>query len=220
MKRRYNKTSYTKKPKVVYVAMLGVFLLASLVYYITTPEKEEESRKTMEKISTIDKKERIGAQDIVLKPNGWYSGTVIRVVDGDTIEVQLKNGESKTKEKIRLIGVDTPETKHPKKAVEYYGVEASNFTKSNLADKNIWLQLDVGARDRYQRILAYVWIEKPKDESSEKEIRTKMFNAHLILEGYGKVVTIQPNSRYSELFVKFQREARKNGMGLWNETKK
>ena len=145
-----------------------------------------------------------------LQPNAVYRVLVQRVVDGDTIVVDFPTGE---RERVRLIGVNTPETVHPKKPVEYYGKEASNFTKSELTGKRVWLQMDVQVRDRYQRALGYVWLEKPGED--EKSTRRGMFNARLILEGDGQVMTIQPNSRYAEMFVRFQREAREIRRGLW-----
>ena len=66
------------------------------------------------------------------------------------------------KERVRLIGVDTPETKHPKKGIQYFGAEVFEFTKNILTEgKTIYLEFDVGQRDRYGRLLAYVWLEKP-----------------------------------------------------------
>lgn len=145
-----------------------------------------------------------------LRPNAVYQVFVQRVVDGDTIVVDFPSGEQ---ERVRLIGVNTPETVHPKKPVEYYGKEASDFTKRELTGKRVWLQMDVQVRDRYQRALGYVWLEAPKED--ESAVRRGMFNARLLLEGYGQVMTIQPNSRYAEMFVGFQREAREQNKGLW-----
>jgi micrococcal nuclease len=151
---------------------------------------------------------------ITLQPNTIYYVRVLRVVDGDTLEVAFNEA---TKEHVRLIGVDTPETVHPSKPVQFYGKEASNFTKENLTDKKVWLQTDVQARDRYQRVLGYVWTEKPENVDNKAEIRAKMFNARLLLDGFGQTMTIQPNSRYANLFVTLQREAREEKKGLWGE---
>lgn len=147
-----------------------------------------------------------------LQPNVVYEVSVRRVVDGDTIVVDFPTGEQ---ERVRLIGVNTPETVHPKKPVEYYGKEASDFTKKELTGKKVWLQMDVQVRDRYQRALGYIWLEPPQE--NESTIRRGMFNARLLLDGYGQVMTIQPNSRYAEMFVGFQREARAKGRGLWKD---
>jgi micrococcal nuclease len=148
-------------------------------------------------------------------PNSLRFVRVVRVVDGDTINVTFYNGGNP--ERVRLIGIDTPETVHPNRDVEHYGKEASDFTKTYLMDRHVWLQFDVGARDRFGRFLGYIWTEKPEDVDNEEEIRDKMFNARLLLGGYAQVMTIQPNSRYAELFVEFQREAREEGRGLWQQ---
>ncbi|KAB2952023.1 nuclease [Heliorestis acidaminivorans] len=136
--------------------------------------------------------------------------TVTRVVDGDTIKVTLEGKE----ETVRLTGVDTPETKHPSKPVEPYGPEASEFTKNTLAGKKVFLELDVQPRDRYGRILAYVWLSKPANDS-DQEVRQKLFNAHLLLRGYGQQLTIPPNVKYADLFRTYVKEARERKAGLW-----
>ena len=139
----------------------------------------------------------------------FLEGVVTKVVDGDTLVVKVE-GESR---RVRLIGVDTPETVHPRKPVQYYGREASAFTKRALSGRRIWLEYDVAPLDRYQRHLAYVWLERPGRD--EEAVRRGMFNARLLLGGYGRAMTIQPNSRYADLFARLQAEARKAGRGLW-----
>ncbi|GEM_PF-791544 len=135
---------------------------------------------------------------------------ITRVIDGDTIEVIL---DSKT-EKVRFIGVDCPESTTK---LEPYGNEASEFTKKWLTGKDIFLEFDVQKYDNYGRLLAYVWLSSPK-EISEQEIKSKMFNAILLLEGYAQVITVPPNVKYVDYFLKFQREARENNKGLWGIT--
>jgi micrococcal nuclease len=126
---------------------------------------------------------------------------VERVVDGDTLEIQL-NGK---KEKVRLIGVDTPETKKPNTPVMFYGEEASNYTKKRLEKKTVELEWDVDRKDQYDRLLAYVWIE---DE---------LFNRTLVSEGYARIATFPPNVKYVDAFKKDQEEARKKQKGLWKD---
>jgi micrococcal nuclease len=154
----------------------------------------------------------LGGFYLFLAPSGdVLTGVVTRVTDGDTIQVTVA-GEKRT---VRLIGVDTPETVHPRKPVQFYGKEASNFTKKTLTNKTVWLEYDVAPLDRYNRHLAYVWLRKPG--VGEEAIRSGMFNAQLILQGYGKVMTIQPNSKHAALFTKFQEEARTKKRGLWGK---
>lgn len=124
---------------------------------------------------------------------------VTRVVDGDTIEVSL-NGKT---EKVRLIGVDTPETVHPTKGVEPYGKEASDFTKTQLNGQTVSLEFDVQERDHYGRLLAYVWLGD------------KLFNEVLAKEGYAQVATYPPNVKYVDRFTASQKEAWENNRGLW-----
>ena len=124
---------------------------------------------------------------------------VARVVDGDTFV--LEGGE-----RVRLIGVDTPETVHPSKPVEYFGKEASAFTKSMIEGKRVRLVFDVRERDRYYRLLAYVYLEDGT-----------FLNAELVKQGYANVSTFPPNVRHAELFRSLEREARENSRGLWGK---
>lgn len=126
---------------------------------------------------------------------------VTRVVDGDTVIVNM-NG---TEERVRLIGIDTPESVHPdasKNLAE--GKTASEFTKSKLEGKEVELEFDVQERDQYGRLLAYVYIDG------------KMFNKTLLEEGYAKISTYPPNVKYVDDFTRIQKTARENNKGFWN----
>ena len=133
--------------------------------------------------------------------------TVARVVDGDTAVMTLRG----TSERVRFIGVDTPEstTQH-----EPYGEEASAYTKTRLSGKQVWLQIGTEQRDKYGRLLAYVWLQPPSG-TSDAELRAKQFNAQLLLEGYAQLLTIAPNVDYVEQYRRFQTEAREANRGLW-----
>lgn len=131
----------------------------------------------------------------------YYS--VIRVVDGDTFKVDDGSKQGMT---IRLIGVDTPETVHPQKAVEYYGKEASDFMKELIVGKTVRLEYDVEPLDRYKRTLAYVYLEDGT-----------FVNEYLVKNGYAKVMTVPPNVKYADAFIKLERQARRKNKGLWNE---
>jgi micrococcal nuclease len=133
---------------------------------------------------------------------GPLEGVVVRVVDGDTIYVQLADRV----EKIRYIGVNTPEIHHPIKGEEPGGREAAAMNRRLVGGRAVRLELDVRSRDRYGRLLAYVWLGDT------------MVNAELVRRGYAQVMTVPPNVRYQDLFVKLQREARDAGRGLWRET--
>ena len=126
-------------------------------------------------------------------------GPVVRVVDGDTIHVRI----GARVEKVRYIGVNAPEVHHPTKGVEPGGREAAAVNRRLVQDQAVRLELDVQERDRYGRLLAYVWIGGV------------MINAELVRLGYAQVMTVPPNVRYQEMFLKLQREAHQAGRGLW-----
>lgn len=113
---------------------------------------------------------------------------------------------------MRFIGVDTPEST---KVVEPYGREAAAFTRKRLLGKTVYLEKDVSEKDRYGRALRYVWLAPPPAKPTEEQVRAHLFNAVLVLEGYAQVVTYPPDVRYADLLVRFQREAREEGRGLW-----
>lgn len=129
--------------------------------------------------------------------------TITKVVDGDTFWVD--NGSEKGL-KIRLIGIDAPESRKTfKKEVGYYGMEAKAYAKKMLANKKVKLEMDVDSLDRFGRTLAYAYLEDGT-----------FVNAHLIENGYAMIMTIPPNVKYAELLLKLQQEARENNRGLWN----
>ena len=119
-----------------------------------------------------------------------------RVVDGNTII--LSNGE-----KVRLIGVDTPEIMHPNKPVEYFGKEAAAFTRSLAEGKEVRLEYDQQERDKFGRLLAYVYF---MDET--------FLNAEIIKQGYGHTHTSFP-FKYKEQFRQYEKKAQITKRGLW-----
>jgi micrococcal nuclease len=126
----------------------------------------------------------------------------VKVVDGDTIHVQVGD----RREKVRYIGVDTPETKHPTKGVQCFGQKASEFNASLVAGERVRLVRDVEERDRYGRLLAYVY-----------RVRDGLFvNAELARLGYAQPLSIPPDVRFADRFAALAREAREQGRGLWS----
>ncbi len=133
----------------------------------------------------------------------WVQVNVVRVADGDTITVNYNGVNTK----VRLIGVDTPETVDPRKPVQCFGVEASNYTKSQLNKQTVYLEFDEsqGITDKYDRLLAFV-----------RRADGSLFNYDLIANGYGFEYTYQNNPyRYQSEFIAAARDARENGRGLW-----
>ncbi|WP_373494043.1 thermonuclease family protein [Aquiflexum sp.] len=138
---------------------------------------------------------------------------VSKFVDGDTFWITNSKGEQ---EKIRLIGVDAPETRRTgKKGIGYYGKEAAAYVEKLLVGKKIRLEYDVGKYDRYKRTLAYVYLEDGTFLAYVYLEDGTFLNANLVENGYAMVMTVPPNVKYAELFVKLQTEARKNNRGLW-----
>lgn len=131
---------------------------------------------------------------------------LIRVIDGDTIEVELNN----TQYSVRLIGINTPESVAPdsyktKNSIE--GTEASNTVKDILSDvKTVYLQKDVSDTDKYDRLLRYVWLEKPNDENDINEISTKMLNAILVNKGIAEIATYKPDTKYEWAFKELNQQ--------------
>ena len=131
---------------------------------------------------------------------------LIRVIDGDTIEVELNN----TQYSVRLIGINTPESVAPdsyKTKNSIAGTEASNTVKDILSDvKTVYLQKDVSDTDKYDRLLRYVWLEKPNDENDINEISTKMLNAILVNKGIAEIATYKPDTKYEWAFKELNQQ--------------
>jgi len=125
---------------------------------------------------------------------------VVAVVDGDTIKVEM-DGIVYT---VRYIGIDTPETVHPSKPVEWMGTEASAANESLVGGQVVFLEKDVSETDRYGRLLRYVYL-----------LDGTFVNAMLVRMGYAQVSTYPPDVRYQELFLQMQQEAMDAGLGLW-----
>lgn len=129
--------------------------------------------------------------------------TVVHVVDGDTLDVSLPDGNHPTT-RIRLWGVDTPETVRPEHPVEHFGPEASAFTKRATLNQQVRLELLAhDTRDKYHRLLAYVYLPDGT-----------LLNRELIAEGYGYADPRFDHPKKSE-FLRLQRIARKEKKGLW-----
>jgi micrococcal nuclease len=137
---------------------------------------------------------------------------VVRAVDGDTLK--LENGE-----RVRLIGIDTPEMHESNKlykdsqrtgqdirTIQAMGKKSYIFTRDLVEGKRVRLEFDVEKKDRYERLLAYVYL---KDGT--------FLNAEIVKQGYASLMTYPPNVKYADDFVKLYREARENNRGLWKE---
>lgn len=134
--------------------------------------------------------------------SSFAATTVVRIVDGDTVDIRpAVEGETR----VRLIGVDTPETRDPDCGKQPYSDRATEFTRSRLQGQTVELEFDVEGTDPYGRLQAYVY---PDEE--------EMFNETLLRGGYAQVATFPPNVKYVDRFLAAQDEARATGAGLWS----
>ena len=130
------------------------------------------------------------------------NATMVAVVDGDTIDVTIDG----RRERVRLIGIDTPETKKPNTAVQCYGPEATSFAASLLPDNAaLHLERDIVARDDYGRMLAYVYLA---DDGA-------FVNLAIVRQGYARPLSIPPNSAHADEFAAAARAAETADIGLW-----
>ena len=139
--------------------------------------------------------------------SGRVHGSIISVADGDTVVVRFATGT----ETIRLIGVDTPETVHPTKPVECFGPEASAHTKQLLPKgTKVYVMRDAEARDRYQRLLAYVY----------RSGDNLFINEDLVAGGWGVPLSIAPNDAYETDFAAAAHLAQQSRLGLWGRCRR
>ncbi len=141
---------------------------------------------------------------------GWRLGTarsggdsptvrVVAVVDGDTLDVEWAG----RRERVRLLGVDTPETADPDRPVGCYGPEAAAFTHQRLFGRTVRLRFDRERRDRFGRLLAYV------------DVDGRRFNDELLAGGYARLLVIPPNGKHARDMLDQELGARSAGRGLW-----
>ena len=157
---------------------------------------QEQSESIPDESSIIEEKEESKKEASQEESKEVKTYLVTKVVDGDTIT--LEGGQ-----KVRYIGINTPETVHPSKPVECFGIESSNKNKELVEGKQVKLEKDISETDRYGRLLRYIWIGDI------------LVNDYLVRQGYAYASTYPPDVKYAEQFVQAQREARENNRGLW-----
>ncbi|GGE70011.1 thermonuclease family protein [Priestia taiwanensis] len=212
--------------KIIQKIILAALLLTLLVSCIgkeenVTPKEgneyedisqQEEVTEESEKANDIKHPELIDAgvttvpneqEKIRANSKRMEQAEVIRNIDGDTLKVRLTNGKE---ENVRFLLVDTPETKHPKLGVQPFGPEASAFTKRIApTGKKITLELDVSEREKYGRLLAYVWVDG------------QLLNRMLIEQGLARVGYIYvPNTKYVDYLKEIQTKAQQEKRGIWS----
>ncbi len=139
------------------------------------------------------------------QPDGLIQAAVVEVIDGDTVDVRLDG----TVERLRLIGLDTPETKDPRKPVQCFGKEASAQAAKLLMGQTVFLEEDSSqdTRDKYNRLLRYVWLPDGK-----------LYNLEMIMGGFAHEYTYETPYKYQAVFKKEEAAARERGWGFWAAT--
>jgi micrococcal nuclease len=159
---------------------VAVLIAVAIAVLILTSDDDEGSRSGLSRSSV--------------------TARVVRVVDGDTISVRLRGRA----EKVRYIGVDTPETVKADTRVQCYGKRASAFNRRLVDGRVVRLRFDRELRDRYGRLLAYVFVGE------------RFVNADLIRRGYATTLTIAPNDSRAGFLARLERRAMRQGRGLWS----
>lgn len=175
--------------KTAYLASAGVVIFASIL--ISSLSGPEKSNSLVKKTVTTQK--------IADAPSPNELVKVVRAVDGDTIDVEI-NGKI---ERVRYVGIDTPETVDPRKVVQCFGVEASKKNKEFTEGKMVRLEKDITDRDKYNRLLRYVWLGDT------------LINQELVAQGFAKSYSYPPDIKYQDKFVVAEKEAREKKLGLW-----
>ncbi|MEI6054068.1 MAG: thermonuclease family protein [Candidatus Saccharibacteria bacterium] len=192
------------KRKRLFIYYVSLILIIFVAIGIIAPKPEPINKEVTASQSQINDPvttpKPINKEIVKPEPTPLYK--VVKVVDGDTIDVNI---DDKT-ERLRLIGIDTPETVDPGSPVQCFGKEASDKAKELLSNKQVRLESDKsqGERDKYSRLLRYVFLE---DGTS--------YNKYVIAEGYGKEYTYSSAYKYQAEYKQAQIDAQSQKKGLW-----
>jgi micrococcal nuclease len=149
------------------------------------------------------------------EPRGPTNARVTHVVDGDTIDVALPDGDEET---VRYIGIDTPETVKPDTPVQCGGPRAHEVNERLVGGRTVTLRFDAERHDVYGRLLAYVYVPRggQGDEGGSQPAAQPLFvNAELVRRGLARTLTIPPNDSFASLFARLAARAGAAGRGLW-----
>ena len=194
--------------------LIGFFLLSITVLFgcgsedLNTVQKEETGKESVQQEETMTdttETEAVEGEEVTTgteqRDINTFDAEVVSVTDGDTIKVRV-NGQV---EAVRFLLVDTPETKHPRLGEQPFGQEAKAFTKQMLEGKTVQLEKDVSDRDKYNRLLYYLYVDG------------KSVQEELLRNGLARVAYVYvPNTKYVDRYYEIQKEAQKNGVGIWS----
>ncbi|OGN01382.1 MAG: hypothetical protein A3B91_03680 [Candidatus Yanofskybacteria bacterium RIFCSPHIGHO2_02_FULL_41_29] len=184
--------------KLVGLVFGGIMFVSLIGIGATAPSKPETELKNEQPQTTVTAAPTTKAAPLNQQDTNEQADLflVTRVIDGDTIEIE--GGQ-----RIRYIGIDTPETVDPRKPVQCFGVEASNKNKELVLNKKVRLEKDVSEADKYGRLLRYVYIGNT------------FVNLELVQQGYAYASSYPPDIKYQNQFTSAQSEAREQNKGLW-----
>lgn len=189
--------------KILYV--VGIVAILAFGIFVVSSFGSERTTQPVEQTAAVGKIDKAALADIddadeSTEPQLSELVKVTRVVDGDTIDVEI-NGKI---ERVRYIGIDTPETVDPRKPVQCFGVEASKKNKELVEGKMVRLEKDITDRDKYSRLLRYVWVNDA------------LVNLVLVTQGFAKSYSYPPDVAYQDIFVIGEKKAREDKLGLWS----
>lgn len=193
---------YSPWKKWLIISVVALFMLLIIASFISPNRSIYSNGNTNPNSNQSSAQTPPLQRDIQQVPSDLVYYAVDRVVDGDTIIVTIDG----TAERIRLIGVDTPETVDPNKPVECFGPEASNYVKSLLGGKKVGLESDSsqGDKDKYNRLLRYVYLSDGTNVDED-----------IITKGYGHEYTYNLPYRYQDQFINAEQLAQSKKIGLW-----
>jgi micrococcal nuclease len=177
----------------ILVFLTAISLINQLINQLT--QKNTAYSKNLAKLEINSSKKTASAEAFF----------VTKVVDGDTIV--LENGQ-----KVRYIGIDTPELHHPKKEVECFSQQAYEKNKELVLGKKVFLQKDISEKDKYNRLLRYVFLDEKMSTAEASFV-----NLYLVKNGFAYAATFPPDVKYANLFLTAQKEARQKNLGLWQK---
>lgn len=175
-------------------------LVIALLWTLFVPKDIGQEKPNEAQIAVTEIASNSANTNVKINVENLQKVKVLRVIDGDTIE--LENGQ-----KVRYIGIDTPETVDPRRDLQCFGKEASLYNKTLVEGKEIYLEKDISQTDRYGRLLRYIYLE-------ENGIS---INEQLVKEGYAVASSYPPDIKYQEKLRLIEQEARNNQKGLWQE---
>lgn len=164
-------------------------------------------------LSSCDQIQNENQTEISQKEDKYEKAKFLYASDGDTIWVDIDG----VREKIRFVGVNTPELAKDGNPAEFMAIEAKDYTSKILKNEEIYLERDVSDRDKYERMLRYVWLEEPIENPTKEDIEEKTLNGILVKEGFAYSNYYKPDIKYQKHLDKLEKYAQDKGLGIWSD---